>query len=146
MRTSFFLVWLVITFLLTVTRSFEDEVRADSSLAHALSTIQDELVNVSSHSDANLALDDALRREQEELARREEAREARAAQDAPDRRSRGAEARPPEVQRAGVRSRQGRGGDAGPARADGEPSARRRLVRGGVRGGGASREGSHTAA
>ena len=43
-------------------RSFEDEVRADSSLAHALSTIQDELVNVSSHSDANLALDDALRR------------------------------------------------------------------------------------
>lgn len=43
-------------------RSFEDEIRADSSLAHALSTIQDELVNVSSHSDVNLALDDALRR------------------------------------------------------------------------------------
>ena len=44
------------------TLAFEENVRADSSLAHALSTLRNELVNISSHADVNSALDEALRR------------------------------------------------------------------------------------
>ena len=48
-------------------RAFAKSVRADSELAHALSTLQSELVAISSHSDANPALEDALRRRFSEM-------------------------------------------------------------------------------
>ena len=42
--------------------AFEENARADSSLARAVSALQNELVNISSHADVNSVLDEALRR------------------------------------------------------------------------------------
>ena len=43
-------------------RTFEKDVDSDPALASAVSALQDELVNISSHADVNRVLDDALRR------------------------------------------------------------------------------------
>ncbi len=44
------------------TLAFKENVKADSSLARAVSTLQNELVNISSRAEVNNALDEALRR------------------------------------------------------------------------------------
>ena len=65
-------------------RVFEKNVRADSKLAHALSTIQDELVAISSHTNNNPVLEDALRRRFSEIEIQTEEKDEKRDAPAPD--------------------------------------------------------------